>query len=78
MLSKNILDLAINYPDALNTKHLHKDLHGVEKAVKERFDLTIDAVKTQDVQLARNLLKGIKEKGKYEIQKESLKNMDVS
>ena len=59
--SKNILDLAINYPDALNTKHLHKDLHDVEKAVKERFDLTIDAVKTQDIQIARNLLKSIKE-----------------
>ena len=59
--SKNILDLAINYSDALNTKHLHKDLHDVEKAVKERFDLTIDAVKTQDIQIARNLLKGIKE-----------------
>ena len=60
--SKNILDLAINYPDVLNTKHLHKDLHDVEKAVKERFDLTIDAVKTQDVQIAHKLLKGIKEK----------------
>ena len=60
--SKNILDLAINYPDALNTKNLHKDLYGVEKAVKERFDHTIDAVKTQDEKIARNLLKGIKEK----------------
>jgi len=60
--SKNILDLAINYPDALNTKHLLKDLYDIEKAVKERFDHTIDAVKTQDVKIARNLLKGFKEK----------------
>ena len=59
--SKNILDLAINYPDALNTKYLHKDLHDVEKAVKERFDHTIHAVKTRDEKIARNLLKGIKE-----------------
>ena len=59
--SKNILDLAINYPDALNTKYLHKDLHDVEKAVKERFDHTLDAVKTRDEKIARNLLKGIKE-----------------
>ena len=60
--SKNILDLAINYTDALNTKHLHKDLYDIENAVNERFDLTIDAVKTQDVIIARKLLKGFKEK----------------
>jgi len=40
-----------------STEHLHD----VEKAVKERFDHTVDAVKTQDVKIARNLLKGIKE-----------------
>ena len=54
--SKNILDLAINYPDTLNTKHLHKNLYNIEKAVKERFDHTIDAVKTQDIEIARKLL----------------------
>ena len=59
--SKNILDLAMNYPDALNTKHLHKDLYDIEKAVKERFDNTVDAVKTQDIEIARDLLKGYKE-----------------
>jgi phosphate uptake regulator len=59
--SKNILDLAMNYPDALNTKHLHKDLYDIEKAVKERFDNTVDAVKTQDIKIARDLLKGYKE-----------------
>jgi phosphate transport system protein len=59
--SKNILDLAMNYPDALNTKHLHKDLYDIEKAVKERFDNTVDAVKTQDIKFARDLLKGYKE-----------------
>jgi len=73
--SKNILDLAINYPDALNTKHLHKDLYDIEKAVKERFDHTIDAVKTQDEIIARNLLKGFKEKvtGASEIARNLLK-----
>ena len=59
--SKNILDLAINYPDTLNTKNLHDDLYDIEKAVKERFDHTIVAVKTQDIELARGLLSGFKE-----------------
>ena len=59
--SKNILDLAINYPGALNTKHLHRDLYDIEKAVKERFDHIIDAVKTQDTGIANELLKGFKE-----------------
>ena len=58
--SKNILDLAINYPNALDTKHLHKDLYDIEIEVKERFDHTINAVKTQDIRDARNLLKGFK------------------
>ena len=59
--SKNILDLAINYPDTLNTKHIHKNLYNIEKAVKERFDHTIDAVKTQDIEIAKKLLEGFKE-----------------
>ena len=58
--SKNILDLAINYPDALDTKHLHKDLYDIEIEVKDRFDHIIDAVKTQDIKNADNLLKGFK------------------
>ena len=58
--SKNILDLAINYPDALDTKHLHKDLYDIEIEVKERFYHTIDAVKTQDIRDASSLLKGFK------------------
>ena len=39
-----------------------RDSYEIEKAVKERFDHTIDAVKTQDELIARNLLKGFKEK----------------
>ena len=58
--SKNILDLAINYPNALDTTHLHKDLYDIEIEIKERFDHTIDAVKTQDIKDAVNLLKGFK------------------
>ena len=58
--SKNILDLAINYPDALDTKRLHEDLHDIEIEVKDRFDHIIDAVKTQDIRNADSLLKGFK------------------
>ena len=49
--SKNILDLAIYYPEKLNTKHLHPELHEIEQVVKSRFDKTIDAIKTEDLSL---------------------------
>lgn len=58
--SKNILDLAIYYPEKLNTKHLHPELHEIEQVVKSRFDKTIDAIKTEDFELANKLLKGFK------------------
>ena len=58
--SKNILDLAIYYPEKLNTKHLHPELHEIEQVVKSRFDKTIDAIKTEDIELANKLLKGFK------------------
>ncbi len=58
--SKNILDLAIYYPEKLNTKHLHPELHEIEQVVKSRFDKTIDAINTEDIELANKLLKGFK------------------
>ena len=58
--SKNILDLAIYYPEKLNTKELHPDLHEIEQVVKSRFDQTVNAIKTEDVELASKLLKGFK------------------
>jgi len=58
--SKNILDLAIYYPEKLNTKHLHPELHEIEQVVKSRFDKTIDAIHTEDIELANKLLKGFK------------------
>ncbi len=58
--SKNILDLAIYYPEKLNTKHLHPELHEIEQVVKSRFDKTIDAIQTEDIELANKLLKGFK------------------
>ena len=58
--SKNILDLAIYYPERLNTKILHPELHEIEQVVKSRFDKTVDAIKTEDVELASKLIKGFK------------------
>ena len=58
--SKNILDLAIYYPERLNTKILHPELHEIEQVVKSRFDKTVDAIKTEDVELASTLIKGFK------------------
>ena len=58
--SKNILDLAIYYPERLNTKILHPELHEIEQVVKSRFDKTVDAIKMEDVELASKLIKGFK------------------
>tara|TARA_B100001245_G_C22883333_1_gene424920 strand:- start:664 stop:1350 length:687 start_codon:yes stop_codon:yes gene_type:complete len=58
--SKNILDLAIYYPERLNTKILHPELHEIEQVVKSRFDKTVDAIKTEDIELASKLIKGFK------------------
>ena len=58
--SKNILDLAIYYPERLNTKILHPELHEIEQVVKSRFDKTVNAIKTEDVELASKLIKGFK------------------
>ncbi|MFL3028267.1 MAG: PhoU domain-containing protein [Candidatus Neomarinimicrobiota bacterium] len=58
--SKNILDLAIHYPDKLNTKTLHPELYEIEQVVKTRFDKTVDAIKTEDIELASKLIKGFK------------------
>ena len=54
--SKNILDLAIYFPERLNTKILHPELHEIEQVVKSRFDKTVDAIKTEDVELASKLI----------------------
>ena len=58
--SKNILDLAIHYPDKLNTKTLHPELYEIEQVVKTRFDKTVDAIKTENIELASKLIKGFK------------------
>ena len=35
-------------------------MHEIEQVVKSRFDKTVDAIKTEDVELASKLIKGFK------------------
>ncbi len=59
--SKNILDLAINYKDPFLPKELSESLYEVEQEVKNRFDKTLEAIHTQDHEVAKSLLDGYKE-----------------
>ena len=59
--SKNILDLAINYSDKIISEEISEDLALIENEVKLRFDKTLEAIHTQDSDLANSLMKGYKE-----------------
>ena len=58
---KNILDLAINYPEKIISKDISSDLLLIESEVKTRFDQTIDAIQTQDTNIARRQMEGYRE-----------------
>jgi len=57
---KNILDLAINHDQSINSSEISEDLAMVEEEVKSRFDKTIQAIQSQDIEIARSLMKGYK------------------
>ena len=59
--TKNILDLALNHPNTIRSEDFSKDLHHVENEVIERFRKTLEAIHTQDADVARNLMKTYKE-----------------
>jgi len=59
--SKNILDLAINFPEKIISEEISEDLHLIEHEVKLRFDKTLEAIHTQDSDLAQSLMQGYKE-----------------
>lgn len=59
--SKNILDLAINYPTTIVSEEISEDLAMIENEVKIRFDKTLEAIHTQDTKIAKSLRKGYKE-----------------
>ncbi len=55
--TKNILDMAIYYPEALVSEELLPELNTLENEVVSRFQKTCEAVGRQDVVLAEHLLK---------------------
>jgi phosphate uptake regulator len=57
---KNILDLAINHDQSINSSEISEDLAMVEEEVKSRFEKTILAIQSQDIEIARSLMKGYK------------------
>ncbi|MEE8335184.1 MAG: PhoU domain-containing protein [Candidatus Neomarinimicrobiota bacterium] len=59
--SKNILDLAINYPETIVSEDINADLAIIENEVKSRFDKTIEAIHTQDTDIAKSLFAGYHE-----------------
>ena len=55
--TKNILDLAIHYPDPLVSEDCLKSLKGIENDILSRFTDTLTAIEQQDEKLAKKLLK---------------------
>ena len=55
--TKNILDMAIHYPEALVSEELLPDLNTLENEVMSRFQKTCESVGRQDLILAEKLLK---------------------
>jgi len=58
--TKNILDLALHYPDPMISEDFLEELRSVEKEVLSLFSDTLKAVEDQDEELARSLLKRYK------------------
>jgi len=58
---KNILDLAINHDQSINSPNISADLVVIENEVKNRFEKTLEAIHTQDGDIAKSLMEGYKE-----------------
>ncbi len=63
--TKNIVDLALNYPENIVSEKISEDLHTIETMVHSRFAKTIEAIVNQDIEIAKSL----KASYKYEISK---------
>ena len=59
--TKNILDLALNHPNTIKSEDFSDELHHVEQEVVARFSKTLDAIHTQDVEVARSMMVSYKE-----------------
>ena len=55
--TKNILDMAIYYPEALVSEDLLPELNTLENEVRLRFQKTCESIGRQDIVLAEHLLK---------------------
>ena len=55
--TKNILDMAIYYPEALVSEELLPELNTLEHEVRLRFQKTCESIGRQDIVLAEHLLK---------------------
>ncbi len=53
---KNILDLAISNPDSLKVEKISEDLKMIEEEVLSRFDQTMEAIHSQDSEVAGELV----------------------
>lgn len=59
--TKNILDLALNYPDTMIAEQFSDELAEVENEVVSRFSKTIEAINSQDEEVARALMSTYKD-----------------
>ena len=59
--TKNILDLALNHPNIIKSEEFSEDLYHVEQEVISRFSKTIEAIHTQDADVARSMMLTYKE-----------------
>ena len=54
--SKNILDIAISNPKTLKPEKISEDLKAIEDEVLRRFDQTMEAIHSQDSEVAKELV----------------------
>ena len=59
--AKNIYDLALRYPKKLKVESIEDRVASIEDSSQSFFNNTIDAFKTQNIDLARELMSGYKE-----------------
>jgi Na+/phosphate symporter len=59
--TKNILDLALNHPNIIKSEEFSGDLYHVEQEVISRFSKTLQAIHTQDEDVARAMMVSYKE-----------------
>ena len=59
--TKNILDLALNHSNMIKSEEFSEDLYQVEQEVISRFSKTLEAIHTQDADVARSMMVSYKE-----------------